>query len=164
MQRTPSLLLSIHPISFSLFFLYTHIRIAFLSTYTPYRFLVACIEQSSAYWTYRLHSTDSSANMMAKMIDFSSTKSPALRAVDVIHGFVPLVAGLFYLVSAAILAFRRDRQEEIRRRPSRAVVLWPVLAVLVAYVSWFGMLQLDWVLETDMLVLYRYSRPPCFST
>lgn len=102
--------------------------------------------------------------MMAKLIDFSSTKSPALRAVDVIHGFIPLVAGLFYLVSAAILTFRRERQEEIRRIPSRVVVLWPVLAILVAYVSRFGMIGMVLALRTDMLVLYRYSRPPCFST
>lgn len=110
--------------------------------YIPYRFLVTCIEQSSAYRTYRLHSTDSSAKMTAKMIDFSPTRSPAHQAVDAIHGFVPLVAGLFYLVSAAILAFRRDRQGEVRRRPSRAVALWPALAIFAAYVS--GLVYLGW--------------------
>lgn len=73
-------------------------------------------------------------NMMAKMIDFQTAK-PGLRIVDAIHGFLPLVAGLFYLISAAVLALRRDRRDETRRRPSRTVVLWSVVAILVTYVS-----------------------------
>lgn len=71
---------------------------------------------------------------MAKMIDLSPVSSN-MRAVDAIHGFLPLVAGLFYLVSSVVLAFRGGKKEPLRRRPSRSIVAWPISIILVTYVS-----------------------------
>lgn len=61
-------------------------------------------------------------------------ESPKMRAVDMIHGFLPFVASLFYLGSAVALAFVR-RQGLVRQNPPRTPIAWPVFFVLVTYVS-----------------------------
>lgn len=109
----------------------------------------------------RLYCSDRiSTPTMAKMIDLSPVSSNT-RAVDAIHGFLPLVAGLFYLISSVALALRGERQEPLRQRPSRSVVAWPISIILVTYVS--RRFSGPWIAryETELLLALLDTRKHC---
>lgn len=61
-------------------------------------------------------------------------ESYSMRVVNLIHGFLPLVASLFFLISVVVLALRR-KPGPIRYKRPRAIIAWPIFLVTVTYVS-----------------------------
>ena len=86
-----------------------------------------------------------------------------------VHGLLPFIGALFYLVSKIFWAFIH-RQEEAIRGPARTVVLGLISAVFLAYVSWPGFFLMGYVRllqKTELLVFFSgirmpYASPPDF--
>lgn len=87
-----------------------------------------------------------------------------------VHGLLPFIGTLFYLVSKIFWALIH-RQEEAIRGPARTVVLGLISAVFLAYVSWPGFFLMGYVRllqKTELLVFASdirmpYASPPEFS-
>lgn len=98
-----------------------------------YRFLLLELKNNSSLVPFLLLLSQMPTTKTINTIS-PSQESSNMRAVNMIHGFLPFVASLFYLIPAVVLAICR-RPGPIRRKPPRVIIAWPMFFVLVTYVS-----------------------------